>query len=219
MKKRYLLLLLAVVLVLSVGCQKKDEPKGDSAEETTLRKVEKPVIYLYPEVTSDVSVVLDYAGQLTCTYPTYRDGWQVTARPDGSLINKADGKRYSYLFWEGTGDLALDMSRGFVVAGADTAEFLEDKLTLLGLNAAERNDFISYWLPRMQHSNYNLIAFQGASYTAYAKLTVTPQPDSVLRVFMAFQALDAPIDIAEQPLVPAQRNGFTLVEWGGAAVQ
>ncbi|PIE85885.1 MAG: hypothetical protein CSA05_03380 [Bacteroidia bacterium] len=208
MKKQYLLLLLALILVLSVGCQKKDE-----------REVEKPVIYLYPEVASDVSVVLDYAGQLTCTYPVYQDGWQVTARPDGSLVNKADGKAYSYLFWEGTGDVAFDMSRGFVVAGTDTAAFLEDKLSLLGLNAAERNDFITYWLPRMQQNNYNLIAFQGDNYTDYAKLTVTPQPDSILRVFMAFQALDAPIDIEEQLLTPTQRNGFTLVEWGGCQLE
>ena len=31
----------------------------------------KPVIYLYPEETMDVSVSLDYDGVLTTTYPAY----------------------------------------------------------------------------------------------------------------------------------------------------
>ena len=30
---------------------------------------EKPVIYLYPEKEQEVSVRLDYDGELTCTYP------------------------------------------------------------------------------------------------------------------------------------------------------
>ena len=38
----------------------------------------KPVIYLYPEQETTVSVSLDYAGTLTATYPAYEDGW--TAR-------------------------------------------------------------------------------------------------------------------------------------------
>lgn len=29
----------------------------------------KPVIYLYPESIQEVSVKLDYSGELTCTYP------------------------------------------------------------------------------------------------------------------------------------------------------
>ena len=45
----------------------------------------KPVIYLYPEQETTVSVSLDYAGTLTATYPAYEDGWRVTAEPDGTL--------------------------------------------------------------------------------------------------------------------------------------
>ena len=42
---------------------------------------------------------MDYS-PFTYTYPTYNDGWEVTAYPDGRLINKADGTEH-YLFWEG----------------------------------------------------------------------------------------------------------------------
>lgn len=58
----------------------------------------KPVIYLYPEEVTDCTVTVDYS-PFTYTYPTYNDGWEVTAYPDGRLINKADGTEHYYLFW------------------------------------------------------------------------------------------------------------------------
>ena len=51
-----------------------------------------------------------------------------------------------------------------------------------------------------------------------ARLTVTPQPDSVLRVFMAWKGLEKEVDIPPQELPAFQRQGFALVEWGGAEV-
>lgn len=180
---------------------------------------EKPVIYLYPQVETEVEVKLNFDGELTCTYPEYKDGWSVTAHHDGTLIDKTTGKEYSYLFWEGVTDTEYDMSRGYVVKGEDTADFLENILAQMGLTPKEYNDFIVYWLPRMQENVYNLITFQGSAYTDSAPLTVTPEPDSILRVFMAFKALDEPIEIEEPTVTPFIREGFTLVEWGGAEVR
>ena len=177
----------------------------------------KPVIYLYPEAETDVTVRLEYQGRLTCTYPTPDpDGaWRVTARPDGTLTDR-EGREYSYLFWEGASDGAPpDFSRGFVVRGSDTAAFLREKLAYMGLTPREYNEFIVYWLPRMQGNPWNLIAFQGKNYTDSAPLTVTPRPDSVLRIFMAYRPLAAPIVVPPQELTPFVRKGFTLVEWGG----
>lgn len=178
----------------------------------------KPVIYLYPEQETEVSVQLDYDGELTCTYPAYEDGWSVTAQPDGTLTDEA-GKQYSYLFWEGETDIEYDMSRGFVVKGSDTAEFLQEKLSYLGLTPREYNEFIVYWLPKMQDHPYNLIAFQQEAYTDSAALTISPQPDSILRVFMAYQPLEQPVEIEEQVLAPFAREGFAVVEWGGTEIR
>ena len=47
----------------------------------------KPVIYLYPEEETEVAVKLNLDGKLTCTYPAYENGWQVTAAPDGTLTD------------------------------------------------------------------------------------------------------------------------------------
>jgi len=175
----------------------------------------KPVIYLYPEEQTDVSVKLDYNGELTVTYPEYGNGWNVTAMPDGTLYDK-DGNEYSYLFWEGKNETVYDFSKGFCVKGEDTAEFLREKLSLMGLTPREYNEFIVFWLPFMKDNEYNIISFQGDCYTDNAVLNVTPAPDTVLRVFMAFKPSDIPVDIEEQVLYKTERNGFTLVEWGGA---
>lgn len=179
---------------------------------------EKPVIYLYPETVTDVTVTLDYVGTLTHTYPKYNGGWRVTAYPDGTLVG-ADGREYYCLFWDGVDSVEYDMSEGFVVSGDETEKFLEDALAKLGLNAREANEFIIYWLPRMENNAYNLISFQTDTYTDAAKLYVDPAPDTLIRVFMTWKALDEPVSVIPQTLASPEREGFTVVEWGGSEIK
>ena len=89
----------------------------------------------------------------------------------------------------------------------------------MGLTEDEINEFIIYWLPLMEHNKYNLIAFQGDVYTDFAKLNITPTPDSLLRVFMTYVPLNDAIDIEPQQLETFERTGFTVVEWGGSKIQ
>ena len=206
--KRILIPLCLAALLLLPACRGAEPDSSMSA---------KPVLYLYPEQETQVTVRLNYDGELTCTYPAYKDGWTVTAAPDGTLTDAA-GQTYSYLYWEGVTQAEYDFSQGFCVPGEDTAAFLEDALARLGLTRREANEFLVYWLPRMEPNPYNLIAFQSAAYTDSARLTVTPEPDSVLRVFMAWTPLEAPAEVPEQDLPGFQRSGFTLVEWGGAEI-
>ena len=177
----------------------------------------KPVIYLYPEEKTEVSVTLDYNGKLTCTYPFYDNGWKVTAQPDGTLTDE-NGQTYNYLYWEGETNTQYDFSEGFCVKGEDTAAFLEYALAELGLNRREANEFIVFWLPMMQNNEYNVISFQGDVYTDSAKLDIDPAPDTLIRVFMAWQASEIYVNIPEQELDAPEREGFTVVEWGGTKV-
>lgn len=178
----------------------------------------KPVIYLYPEEETDVSVELTLDGRLTCTYPKYSDGWVVTAAPDGTLTDK-NGRTYNYLYWEGETYAKYDMSKGFCVKGKDTAAFLEGALEQLGLTRREANEFIVYWLPQMEQNPYNIISFQTDAYTNAAELKVNPEPDTLIRVFMAWKKADSYIPLPEQDLSAVQRSGFTVVEWGGTEIQ
>ena len=207
MKRIFALLLALLLLAAMTGCWPLEE-----------QYTEKPVIYLYPEAETDVTVRLDYAGDLTCTYPAYDCAWRVAAAPDGTLTDES-GQTYRYLYWEGVDNIQYDFSEGFCVPGEETAAFLEDALAQLGLTRAEANEFIIYWLPQMEQNAYNLISFQQETYTDAAKLTITPQPDTLLRVFMAWKPLTKAVEIAPQTLAAPERTGFTAAEWGGAKVQ
>jgi len=185
-------------------------------KETVNPPTAKPVIYLYPECKTEVSVKLGYpAGHFTYTYPAYKGGWNVTAYPDGRLIN-SDGSEHYYLFWEGDMPVDWDLSEGFIVRGKEVEAFLKEKLEYMGLIPREYNDFITYWTPEMCQNEYNLVSFSFKQYEDIAPLDITPQPDSVLRVHMVYKAIDKPIDIKAQQLEPFERNGFTVVEWGGS---
>ena len=143
MKRIFALLLALLLLAALTGCWPPEE-----------QYTEKPVIYLYPEAETDVTVRLDYVGDLTCTYPAYDGAWRVAAAPDGTLTDE-NGQTYRYLYWEGTDNVQYDFSEGFCVPGSETAAFLEDALAQLGLTRAEANEFIIYWLPQMEQNAYN----------------------------------------------------------------
>lgn len=182
---------------------------------------EKPVIYVYPdEDGKEVKVSLTSDYDITCQYPKMENGvWEVVANKDGKIYDKM-GLDYNYLYWEGQGDIEFDFSTGFCVKGEDSAKFLEEKLAELGLSRTETNEFIVYWLPKLEANKYNLISFQTDRYTDAYKLNVEPAPDNVLRVFMAFKGLDEPVYIVQQDLESIRgsfvREGFYVVEWGGS---
>lgn len=204
-----------------IGRKLSDIASGTTVEENNIfsgATFYKPVIYLYPTQKTDVFVNLSLDGKVTCTYPKINEGWHVIAEPDGTLIDE-NSRTYGYLFWEGDTKVHMDLSEGFCVAGKDTEEFLLEKLSYLGLNDKEINDFMVFWLPRMQDNSYNVIAFQKDNYLRAARLDVSPQPDTVIRVFMAWKKVDNFVTINPQKLETVQRKGFSLVEWGGTEVK
>ncbi|MBU4452754.1 hypothetical protein KKH24_00715, partial [Patescibacteria group bacterium] len=176
----------------------------------------KPVIYLYPEVETQIDVTLSPQGGFTYTEPVYNDGWSVIASPDGTLINLADGQIYPYLFWEGRGGLYASPSNYWVVEKSQVEDFLTSTLHKYGLNDQETADFMEFWLPRMQASAYYKIGFHGTqAMNILAPMTLSVHPDSVLRILMDYQELDAPIEQDPPVIVPFDREGFAVVEWGG----
>jgi hypothetical protein len=163
---------------------------------------------------------VDIDGKLTCTYPDHGDdGWQnFVARPDGTLVFP-NGREYYCLYWEGVANFTPDFSTGFCVKGSESAEFLEKILADIGLTEREANEFIIYWLPRLEQNEYNLISFNAEKYCASAHLEITPTPDSILRVFMSAKAVDSFVDIKPECFDGFDREGFTVVEWGGCIVE
>ena len=187
--------------------------------------VYKPIIYIYPETETELNVTLGHPENLTTSYPKYQNGWRILAHPDGTLTDTTTGRELYSLYWEGTRNKKPDLSSGFVVKGRDSAKFLEEKLAYLGLNPKEAEEFIVYWLPKLESSPYNIIKFEDLdTIESIMPLTISQDdrmivPDTLIRIWMAFQAIEQPINIPEQQLPPSpHRHGFTVVEWGGTDV-
>ena len=179
----------------------------------------KPLIYLYPEKDTYVTVKLDKKELLTTTYPKYNNEWKVLAKPNGDLYDE-NNKYYYGLYWEGINKLDNNYEDGFVVEKDNLIEFLENKLKVLGLNNKERNEFIMYWLPQLEENKYNLIRFESIdTINEQMNLSITPTPDTIIRVLMKYKPIDKKINIKEQELTTPERNGFTVVEWGGTIIK
>ena len=180
----------------------------------------KPIIYIYPTKDIDVNIKVSNPELFTVTYPKYNDGWQVKALTDGTLIDKND-KKYYALYWEGNNkNTSIVKEDGFIVKGKDSASFLEEKLEILGLNYKERNEFIMYWLPKLEKNKYNYIRFQTQDeINNNMELYIDPKPDTIIRVRMDYKALDKKIKVKIQELTKLERSGYTVVEWGGTEIK
>ena len=179
--------------------------------------IKKPIIYLYPIEETTVSVLLGNSEKITCSYPKYIDGWNVIAKPNGDLVDLDSGRNLYSLYWEGLNTISKsNIKEGFCVKGEDTASFLEEKLAILGLNEREAEEFIVYWLPRLEANKYNLIRFQTMEEIEnYMPLVVTPAPDTTIRIMMEWRGVNKCKEIPEQELITPEREGFVVVEWGG----
>jgi len=172
----------------------------------------KPVIYLYPQKKTSVSVKV--GATITKSEPVYNDGWNAVAEPSGKLI--VAGKVYDSLFWEGTGDYYPIINQGTVVETTQAMSTIKTQLAELGLNQKETSDFVEFWSPKMPNTPYVRLTWFGNSIMdKLAPLSITPQPDSVIRVFLDFQGLNEKINIEPQVLTAPARHGFSVVEWGG----
>ena len=179
----------------------------------------KPVIYLYPEDEEEVTVKLGKKENLTCTYPKYKDGWKVLAKPSGDLIELETGKELYSLYWEGKNNVKHDLTEGFIVEGENAASFLEEKLEILGLNSREKQEFIIYWLPELEANKLNYIRFETKEQIDEdMPLEITPVPDTIIRIMMVVKKINKPLDVKEQVLTSVERKGFTVVEWGGTRI-
>ncbi len=180
----------------------------------------KPVIYVYPESTQEVSMKLSVAGELGFTYPEYNNGWDFIADHDGTI--HIGEKEYDYLFWDSKSPVdysSFDVQSGFIVRRDSLTDFLETNLTTMGLTPRERQDFITFWCPLMIENESNYIHFMfNEEYNTIATLDVTPKPANIFRVFMVWsdaKDIDAK-KVLPQKIESFSRNGFTVVEWGGA---
>lgn len=182
--------------------------------------VDKPIIYLYPEEETEVTVKLGHPELLTVSYPKYEQEWKVTATPNGIIKENKKNREYYGLYYESSNHVTSIQKDGFIVKKEEIISFLEEKLQILGLNEREANEFIIYWLPILENSPYNYIRFETKEeMNQYMPLEINPKPDTIIRVLMDYKPLEKEIKVTEQNLTNVERKGFTVVEWGGSEIK
>lgn len=183
--------------------------------------VKKPVIYVYPEKEMEVNIQLNVNGQLGFTYPNYNEGWNFIASPNGNI--KMNEKEYNYLFWESDmpkEDIILENQTGFLVHSDSLLNFLESSLNTMGLNSKESADFITFWYPQMIKNTTNHIHFLfNEACNTYAELEITPAPNNIYRVGMLWAEAKTNFVPDKQNISTLERNGFTIIEWGGIEME
>ena len=188
--------------------------KTISREECDPNVSYKPIIYIYPEEDIKLTIKLKNTKDLLYTYPKYNSAWNVRVSKDGNIYDYDTKRNYYGLYWEAKDNYKLNMNEGFIVKGEDSVKFLEEKLEILGLNEYETNEFIIYWIDKLENNKYNFISFRNKE-DINMPLEFSKEPDTLIRIMMDFKALDKPIKVKEQKLTKANRKGFTVVEWGG----
>ncbi len=177
--------------------------------------IKKPILYLYPETEQNITVNFEKENLLQTTYPKFNKEWKVLAKPNGTLIDSNNNEYYA-LYWDEKNINKCKFEDGFYVEKEDAITFLEEKLSYIGLNPKERNEFIMYWLPILEQNKKSIVQFDLTDEIENTnKMIINPQPDSILRVHINIKKVKQKVNIKEQKLTKFNRTGFTAVEWGG----
>lgn len=220
-KKDWLLLIINImILVLGIAgiimAKPISEEEANSIYGDWANTIDKPILYLYPEKEEKVTVTFEHPENLLTTYPKYKNNWTVTASSNGDLYAK-NGKYYYALYWDEKNTTTEDFKEGFYVTKENAIEFLETTLTQIGLTEREQNEFIMYWLPILEKNEQSIVNYTLTEERQNEnKLIITPQPDSLLRIRINIKKVNQKVNIKEQKLPTFTREGFTVVEWGGA---
>lgn len=192
-------------------------------EENMMIIADKPVIYLYNEESTNVTVSVNPQGDFTFTYPVIsnENNWIGSLSQDGFSI---ENKVYPYIFYETKmSDLSFikkgEQIKGSAVNSEDVITFLEQSLSDLNFNSQEQTDFITYWAPKMtQHDKVFIQLWNADEYEVISSINVSPTPNNLQRVFMVYASIENGINIVSTPqnFNPTKRTGFTVIEWGGS---
>jgi len=176
--------------------------------------VRKPNIYIYPEKETKLKLSLNFprGGHITRSKPKYDLGWKVSVTPDGVINNQ-----YDYLFYECEVPGSYQHKKGWVKTKQNLEEFFNSNLKKAGFNKKEINDFIQYWIPRLdKYQKYVIYPQKERLINNLIDFQFTEKPESVLRLFYYIKGVNSsPPDIRPpRDYESFNRKGFTVVEWG-----
>lgn len=207
----FLFILYLMIAVPFQSCEPVDE--FDDSDCDTCAILFKPNIYIYPIEIIQLSVTLSFplGGRVITSIPEYGTGWNVTVDTNGLI----DGT-YSYLFYESTQPDIWQESYGWVIKTTELESFFIENLLDYGFKGQEINDFIDYWIPRLDEYPFYSICPQTKTLIKDAvKLDFSNQPDNLLRLFYVVKGHNIiQNELIEPTIDNFKREGYFATEWG-----
>lgn len=178
--------------------------------------VKKPNIYIYPTEETILSVKLNFlqGGSITKSIPDYDNGngWKnLTVKPNGTINDK-----YGFLFYEAIQPDKWQYKTGWVIKNENLETFFGQNLTETGFIEKEIDEFIEYWIPRLNKFDYYALYPQYKSeIDKLIELKISQKPDNILRLFYVIDGMNKKINLTEPTIPEFNRVDFVVTEWGG----
>ncbi len=201
------LLVIVSLLVSTVSfqsCKKDDDDNGCD----TCTALYKPNIYIYPESTIQLTIKLDFpkGGMIIKSIPKYGDGWNISVDSNGKIDNL-----YSYLFYESKQPDVWQKEKGWIIKQEGLKEFFIKNMTEYGFKGQEIQDFIKYWIPRLNDFDFYAIYPQELEVIKdVVKLSFSKDPANLLRIYYVIEGFNNFPKINNK----FERKGFFITEWG-----
>ncbi len=206
------------LLVFSLEFSSCTLPTDSSKTDTTSTDscgpiIRKPNIYIYPTKETKLTVKINFpnGGSVIKSIPEYKNLWEIKVDSTGIINDK-----YRYLFYECTAPDLYQYEKGWIVRKDELKEFFESNLKQTGFSEKEILDFIEYWIPILNRSEYYAIYPQyKEELTSIVKLIFSKKPDNLLRVYYVIKECNGEFQIEYTPEIKEiNRAGFSVVEWG-----
>lgn len=173
----------------------------------------KSNIYIYPqeEIELNVSLTFPNGGSVISSIPKYDNVWNIKVDSNGVINNI-----YKYLYYECTAPDLCQYEEGWSMHKDSLTMFFLKNLSQTGFSQREIEDFIDYWIPLLNSSEYYAIYPQyKVELSSIVEIVFSSQPDNLLRLFYTIKECAKDFRAPNLPIIPKfNRNGFYVVEWG-----
>jgi len=173
----------------------------------------KPNIYIYPETDTNIEIYLDFprGGYITESLPSYDDGWKINVSSEGRINGT-----YECLYYEFNAPDLCQYDYGWVVERENLEKFFRQNMEAYGFNDKEIDDFIDYWVPKLnKFKRYIIFPQLNEDISRVIQIRCSREIDTLFRLYYAIMGTNfIGVEITPPEIYPFERNGFTIVEWG-----
>ena len=188
-----------------------DEDVDDECD--TCMMVYKPNIYIYPTEKMQLNVELSFplGGKVVTSIPEYVDGWDFVVDTNGLIDNT-----YSYLFYESTQPDVWQRTDGWTIKATELDFFFRENMNSYGFYGQEIDDFIDYWIPRLDiYTYYSIYPQTKELINKVIELEFSEQPDNLLRLFYFVEGHNQLQNKLIEPISDNfNREEYFATEWG-----